>query len=331
MNVLLKTAARQRLCACCLLVISMLCLSNSPVNAVAEDVAGGKFTVETNEPGVWVFKRQGKMVTQLLAQSGSKPVLWPVVGPDGIPLTRAYPIATTQPGEKEDHIHHRSLWFTHGEVNGIDFWAEGEGRGRIEQTAAEILSTGERAAMKTENVWRGPDGQPILSDTRTITVHDDHGMTAIDIDLVLYASHGPVVFGDTKEGSFGVRVAGTMSVDSKLGGSIINSRGEVDDAAWGKQAEWVDYYGPVADKTLGIAILNHPSSFAFPTRWHVRTYGLFAANPFGVHHFIGGDATEGVKLAPDEKLSLRYRLLLHSGTTEAAKIGEAWERYRTTP
>jgi hypothetical protein len=331
MKVLNKLVARQRLFACCLLVISMLCLSAYPIKSVAEDAGAGYFTVDSKEPGVWAFNRQGKLVTQLLAQSGSKPVLWPVIGPYDIPLTRAYPVAATEPGEKEDHIHHRSLWFTHGEVNGIDFWAEGEGRGRIEQTTAKVLSTGERAVMTTENVWRAPDGQPILSDTRTITVHDDHGMTAIDIDLVLNASHGPVVFGDTKEGSFGVRVAGTMSVDSKLGGSIVNSRGEVDDAAWGKQAEWVDYYGPVSDKTVGIAILNHPDSFAFPTRWHVRTYGLFAANPFGVHHFVGGDATEGVKLAAGEKLSLRYRLLLHSGATDEAKIGEAWERYRSTP
>ena len=109
------------------------------------------------------------------------------------------------------------------------------------------------------------------------------------------ASAGPVKFGDTKEGSFGVRVAGSMKVTSKPAGHVINTHGDKDGNAWGKAAPWVDYYGSAVPKgkVVGIAIMNHPSSFRYPTYWHVRTYGLFTANPFGLHHFKGDNSIDG--------------------------------------
>ena len=103
----------------------------------------------------------------------------------------------------------------------------------------------------------------------------------------------------------GVRVAGTMKVDAKLGGRIVNSEGQTDGDAWAKRAAWVDYHGPVDGLTVGVAILNHPSSFRFPTYWHVRTYGLFAANPFGWQDFQRSDDVDGsCALAPGESITL---------------------------
>ncbi len=107
----------------------------------------------------------------------------------------------------------------------------------------------------------------------------------IDFDFRIFASDGPVTFGDTKEGMFGIRVASSMDVTRKQGGRITNAEGLTDEKAWGKPSPWVDYVGPVKDKIVGIAIINHPLSFRYPTTWHVRTYGLFAANPFGWHDF----------------------------------------------
>src|SRR5690606_24989744 len=128
------------------------------------------------------------------------------------------------------------------------------------------------------------------------------------------ASEGPLVFGDTKEGSFGVRVPTAMDVDRKQGGKITTSEGADDGAAWGKQASWVDYCGPVDGEVVGIAILNHPESFRYPTHWHVRTYGLFAANPFGIHDFTGAAAGAGnLELAAGESITLRYRVIFHKG------------------
>ena len=142
------------------------------------------------------------------------------------------------------------------------------------------------------------------------------------------ATNGDVNFGDTKEGTFGLRIAESMKMDAKLGGTILNSRGETDKDTWGKPAEWVDYVGPIGDETYGIAILCHPSSFNFPNRWHVRTYGLFAANPFGVYHFTGDkDPTAGVTLKNGESLVLRYRVLLHRGDTQSANIAKQYEEF----
>ena len=142
------------------------------------------------------------------------------------------------------------------------------------------------------------------------------------------ATDTEVKFGDTKEGTFGVRVAGTMKVEAKKGGKIVNSDGHVDKAAWGKPAPWVDYHGPLDGQTVGIAILNHPSSFRFPSYWHVRTYGLFTANPFGLHNFKNSNEVDGSHtLKPGQSFTLRYRVIFHKGDEKEAKIAEAFAKY----
>ena len=118
-----------------------------------------------------------------------------------------------------------------------------------------------------------------------------------------------------------------MRVDSRKGGRIVNSRGQVNGDAWGKPAEWVDYHGPVDGETIGIAILNHPSSFRFPTYWHVRTYGLFAANPFGLREFTNGAKQGQYRVASGENLTLRYRVLLHRGDDKRGKVAESFAAY----
>jgi hypothetical protein len=142
------------------------------------------------------------------------------------------------------------------------------------------------------------------------------------------ATKGPVTFGDNKEGAFGMRVAHSMSVDAKQGGKIINSEKQTNEGAWGKPAAWVDYHGPVQGETAGIAIFNHPSSFRYPTYWHVRTYGLFAANPFGLHEFIRAKATEGAyTIRSGKSMTLRYRVYLHRGDEKVGKVAEAFAAY----
>ena len=290
-----------------------------------------RVTAEKSPHGV-VIKVDDKLFTEYRMESGGKPVLWPVIGPTGKAVTRAYPIAPNKgENEKHDHPHHRSLWFTHGEVNGVDFWSEKEGQGKIVHREFEVMRSGKQATVVARNDWIGPNGKKVCEDRRKLEFGATSDRRWIDFEITLVATSGDLTFGDTKEGTFGVRVAGTMKTTAKLGGRIVNSRGETDVEAWGQPAEWVDYYGPVGDQVLGVAILNHPSSFRFPTFWHVRTYGLFAANPFGRKDFPESSestAVQGAYTVPSgQDITLRYRVLLHTGETKSANIMQAFAQY----
>ncbi len=129
---------------------------------------------------------------------------------------------------------------------------------------------------------------------------------------------------------FGIRVASSMDVTHKLGGLITNAEGLTDAKAWGKASPWVDYVGPVNGKTVGIAVLNHPGSFRYPTAWHVRTYGLFAANPFGSHDF-GGSQPGDYTVPTGESVAFRYRVILHEGDTKAARVDRSFAAYAKPP
>ena len=289
-----------------------------------------EFAVEKQEARGVIVTLDGKTFTEYLVKSGHKPVLFPLIGPSGSELTRRYPLQDALETERSDHIHHRSFWFTHGDVNGIDFWGESDKSGYILHREFLQVQGGETALISTRNDWVDRAEVTHCSDVRTLTFGADGTRRWIDFDITITAAR-EVKFGDTKEGSFGIRLAGSMKVDATPGGQIVNSEGQTDKGAWGKAAKWVDYVGPVGGKTVGVAILNHPSSFRFPTHWHVRTYGLFAANPFGLHHFYGDNSIDaGHTLKKGESFSLHYRVLLHDGDTTQGKVAEAFAEYAKT-
>lgn len=285
-----------------------------------------EITVERSRRGA-VVKIDGQLFTEYLVRSGNKPVLWPIIGPTGKPMTRDYPMLDG-PSEKNDHPHHRSLWFTHGEVNGVNFWAETGRVGTIKHIEFTKLAGGKPAVIAARNAWLDPDGKKICEDRRTLSFDSDGDARWIDFDITLKATDGAITIGDTKEGTFGIRVAETIRVDAGRGGKIVNSRRQVNKAAWGQPAAWIDYHGPIDGQTVGVAVLNHPKSFRFPTCWHVRPYGLLAANPFGLHDFSGGKKSSGAKLlSPGEELTLRYRVLLHRGDERQGRVAEAFSVY----
>jgi hypothetical protein len=307
---------------CLSILLTMALASSLP----ALDGFSAEITAERSEKGV-VVKIDGRLFTEYLVQSGAKPILWPIIGPTGKPMTRDYPLCD-RAGERKDHPHQRSLWFTHGEVGGVNFWNEQKGAGSIKHLEFTKIAGGKPAVIATRSAWLGPDGRKVCEDRRTLRFDTDGDARWIDFDIDITATDGPLTFGDTKEGSFGIRVAQSISVDAHQGGKIVNDRSQVDAAAWGQPAAWVDYHGPVDGQTVGIAIFNHPGSFRFPTRWHVRTYGLFAANPFGLHEFTGGKPHGGdYTLAPGQTMSLRYRVFLHRGDEKQGKVSEAFSTY----
>lgn len=278
-----------------------------------------------------VVKIDGQAFTTLRYGDGPKPYFYPIIGPTGDPVTRNYPMRKVE-GETSDHRHHRSWWFTFGSVNGIDFWSESDKAGKILQTKLESQESGPvMGRIRTLNDWVAPDGRTICRDAREIRIYNTASGRLLDFDITIRATEGPVTFGDTKEGMMGFRVASSMDVDRKQG-HIVNSRGQKDADAWGMRAEWCDYYGPVNGKTVGIAVMDHPSSFRYPTYWHVRTYGLFAANPFGLKDFPNGKGKNGSHTIPKGgELRFRYRIFIHKGTTEQARIARVADGYREPP
>ena len=286
---------------------------------VAINEVDGRLRVEIN----------GKLFTEYNYQDVPRPFFYPVIGPTGVPVIRHWPMKEGQ-NEEQDHKHHRSLWFTHGEVNGHDFWAEGSGSGKIVHDKFEkIVSGTEVGIIQSHNKWVASDGKIICTDTRTHTFYNPSDGQMMDFDITIHASNGQVVMGDTKEGSMAIRLAPTMRVEGKVGkGHIVNSEGHRDGDAWGKRAAWCDCYGPVNGDIVGVAIFDHPANPKHPTWWHVRTYGLFAANPFGVHDFEKKPKGAGdITIPADESLTFRYRFYFHKGNEQQAKVDEIYRLY----
>ena len=275
------------------------------VLAVASAAAAAdRFTVEETKDGA-IVKLDGKLFTRYQKLFQNKPILHPVIGPTGKEMTR--------PLGEGDHVHHSSFWFTHGDVNGTDFWHKG---GLVEHKEFLVAKGGKKATLKTVSAWKDKNGKVLGEESREMVFDANDKARWIDVDIV-FTAKAPVTFGKTKEGSFGVRMWPKSTV--KEGGTIQNSEGKKNGDAWGKPAAWVDYYGDVKGETLGVAILNHPGSLRHPTTWHVRTYGLFAANPF---------MKQELKLAAGEKITLKHRVVFHKGTTKEAGIGEIYESYK---
>lgn len=267
----------------------------------------------------------------------AKPILYPVYGPGQKPMTRSYPIAKGIDNEATDHPHHKSIWYTHDEVNDTKFWVEnGEGEkkpdiGTQVQTSMKIDGN----TIISDNDWRNAKGETIVTDQRKISFGASRDVRFIDYDVTWIASAGDVTIGDTKEGTMGIRTAPTLRLNATpkkgnhtAGGQAINSEGIKGKAMWGKRAAWVDYWGDIDDQITGIAIFDHPSNPRHPTWWHARDYGLVAANPFGVNHFEGKpDGTGDMKLKAGERLQFRYRFLFHRGDVESANIQAAYDDY----
>lgn len=259
-----------------------------------------------------------------------KPILYPIVGPHGIRMTRDYPMKPDTPGEAKDHPHQQSLWFTHGDVNGIDFWALGKGKIVTTEVEKPVSEEG-RASIVLHDEWVGPDGKPVCTDTQKLTfwapVERAGGEAiALDYEIAIRASHGDVVFGDTKEGTMAIRTHPKLEIAK--GAAAVNSEGVKGKAVWGKRAKWVDYSAEIDGKTVGVAIFDHPSNPRHPTWWHAREYGLVAANPFGVHDFEGKPKGTGdLKIANGESVRFTYRFVFHSGDAESARVAALYAEW----
>jgi len=317
------------------LAIASFILANAPAVFSAEQnsTAGRAQGVQITElPDRLHIELNGKLFTEYFFKDVPRPYFYPLMGPGDAAMTRNWPMKNT-PDEQHDHPHHRSLWFAHGAVNGHDFWSEAKSFGKIVHDGFDQVKSGkESGIIKSRDKWIAADGTVVCTDERILRIYNTgrENERLFDFEITLHASDKDVVFGDTKEGTMAVRLAETMRLKGKVGhGHIVNSAGVRDEQTWGKRAEWCDYYGPVDDKTVGMAIFDHPQNPLHPTWWHVRDYGLFAANPFGRHDFesLPDKSAGNLTVAAGKSITFRYRFYLHEGDEQQGKVAEHYREY----
>ncbi|MEZ5394591.1 MAG: DUF6807 family protein [Bryobacterales bacterium] len=283
-----------------------------------------------------VFADGKPLTTLYFGQDAPKPYLHPLRAADGTIVSRQYPMRDDIPGEAHDHPHHRGMWFSHGDVNGFDFWAS-EPDQQPQNKKGHIVLKGVHKVgdgfIRADFEWRTPEGEVLLTDDRIYRFSVQGDNVIIDNDIHLTAETKPVTFGDTKEGTFAIRIAPSLretTPDKKPGkGVILSSTGGVGEKnTWGKAAPWVDYSGPIGSKTYGITIMDHPFNPKHPTYWHVRAYGLFAANIFGEHDFFNDKNRDGsVTLQPGQQLDFRYRVVIHPGNAADASVEKLYDTW----
>lgn len=265
-----------------------------------------------------------------VGKDARKPYLHPLRTADGKIVTRKYPMENVE-GESRDHPHHRGLWFTHGEVNGLDFWSneigqKGEKGLVVLERVSKPKSGKQQADIEATFKWTDSKGKVLLTEARRMTFYSDATLRTIDFDIVLRAVE-EAKFGDTKEGTFAIRLADSMA--EKNGGVMTSAEGSKKEKnVWGKQSPWVDYSGMVDGQKVGVAIFDHPSNPRHPTYWHSRAYGLFAANIFGLHDFLDDKTKDGsLVLKAGSALHFRYRVIIHNGDAGTLNVGALYNQW----
>jgi hypothetical protein len=300
-----------------------------------DKVSATAVSVKDNEQGKVDITIGGKLFTTYRYQDNpARPCFFPLLGPGDLQVTRSWPISNAVPGETEDHKHHRSMWMAHGDVNGVDNWSEEPNHGfQLHQGFNQLVSGPVFGVLEAKNDWTSHDKKRVCQETRRLTVYtqpDDSRL--FDLAVTFLASDGDLKFGDTKEGGIlAMRIA--TSMDGNHSGKIVNSYGAIaEEECWGKQAHWCDYSGLVKEQEVGITLMDYPRNLRFPVYWHVRNYGMYTANPFGLKDFYDDPTADGSHLLPAGKtLTFRYRAFLHKGDAAGADSAGRYHDYVNPP
>jgi hypothetical protein len=287
----------------------------------------------------------GKLLTAYCYfDSTEKPVLFPLRTVSGVTVTRGWPIAPRS-GERTDHPHHVGLWFNYESVNGLDFWNNSDAipaekkshYGSIRhKRVVEKRIVGNQARLVTVSNWVNSTGEILLEETTTFDFSVSGNTFIIDRRSSLKAVAEKVLFKDVKDGVLGIRVARSLELPSTQQDNFVDNSGNVTavkqmnnegvtgnyinrenvqgDSTWGKRSDWTVLQGKKDGEDISIAIIDHPRNIGYPTYWHARGYGLFAANPFGQKIFSNGAHELNFELVKDKPVALRYRILIHSGS-----------------
>jgi Methane oxygenase PmoA len=285
-----------------------------------------------------------------------KPVLFPLIAADGVTVTRGYPLAPRD-NERVDHPHHAGLWFNYGNANGFDFWnnsdaikPEARGKmGTIEHTKVILAEGGKKGTLVVESVWVTGTGEEILRQVTTYVFSQKEDTRTIDMTVKLTAED-KVVFNDDKEGVLGIRVAHFLESPTEKGGTFadasgrptavaaptagatgvyLTSEGVKGDAVWATRGRWCKLTGTTADgHTETIGIFDHTGNPGYPTYWHARGYGLFAANPLGRSIFDPKQPKFDWTMQKGQSASFHYRVTLFSHDATADEMNREADAFQ---
>lgn len=277
----------------------------------------------------------------------AKQVLYPIKTPHGITITRGFPLHSV-PGEPTDHPHHLGLWMNYENVNGLDFWNNSYAippekkhlYGSIKFEKFHEIKNGSIGSLVYTSNWMDHNEKKLLTEKTTYQFKEINGAWVIDRFTTLTAII-PVLFKDAKDGFIGMRVAHELQLptfekkkytdasgiettvealtDKAAQGNYLNSNGIKGEDVWSKKAAWCMLYGKMKNDSISILMMDHSKNIGFPTNWHARGYGLFAANPLGEKVFTNGTAERNLKLEPNQSVTFRYRTVIASGGTTLSK------------
>jgi hypothetical protein len=268
-----------------------------------------------------------------------KPVLYPIYAPDGQVITRGFPLQPRS-GDPIDHPHHIGLWFNYENVNGLDFWnnsyaipADKKNKyGWIRTDSVSTRSDNPNEGTLTY-IARWTDQQ----NTNLLIEHTTYRFTATEHERIIdrittLTAQTDIHFPDAKDGMLGLRVTKELQIPSNapgefiddkgnitkvaagntldINGNYLTSAGKTGDSAWGTRGSWCMLYGKKGNDTVSIVIIDHPANPGYPTYWHARGYGLFAANPLGQKIFSKGAETLDFHLDKGQSVTFRYRIVL---------------------
>ncbi len=318
-----------------------LFLCGSPFFAIAQPALPVKLVKINKENRVEIYVGDAIFTQFLYPDSVEKPVLFPIYDAANNPVTRGFP-REPRPGEPTDHPHHLGCWFTFENVNGLDFWnnsfaipAEKKAQyGWIKTDSILQMTSGPKGVLSYHANWVNQQQQVLMEETSFFEFSGSEGKRIIDRVTDLKAATD-IFLTDAKDGLFGLRLTHELQIpekndqsftdnkgnttvvkkDAVANGNYLTSEGKMGDSVWSTRGKWCKVFGKIGKDSVSITIFDHKKNPNYPTFWHARGYGLFAANPLGEKIFTGGKSSLNLHLKKGETIRFRYRILIQNGQT----------------
>jgi hypothetical protein len=332
--------------------IAMTTLSSVTLAQKNEPV---KMVKSAKENKVDIFIGGKPFTSFLYPDTLEKPVLYPLHAANGKLVTRGFPIAP-RAGDPTDHPHHIGIWFNFENLNGLDFWnnsyaipaSKKSSYGWIRTDRILEAKGGATGVLAYHANWTNQQKEVILEETTRFEFSGDGNQRIIDRVTTLKADM-TAVFKDAKDGMLGLRLAHELQIpdaadqkftddkgnvtvvkggtDKLANGTYLTSAGKTGNDVWSTRGVWCKVYAKMGADSVSIAIIDHPKNVNYPTFWHARGYGLFAANPLGEKIFTNGKSEKNLTLQKGESVTFRYRVVITDGseTISAAKLNELAE------